>query len=100
MLIKEYIDVTRGIWYKAKGPCKDEFFFLKTLISKYIKEFNLKNYLKRVIFQENVFLNIFLFFILKILYDFFMFIFYTIDLYVTFFFKWFFYLLYMSLDEW
>jgi hypothetical protein len=39
-----------------------------------------------------------LFFI--IIYDFFMFFFYTIDLFVTFFFKWFFYILYMSLDLW
>ena len=100
MLIKEYLNVVWEVCYKNKEPFKVEFLFIKNSIKNYIKDFNLKKYLKRIVFEENIFLNIFLFFILKIIYDFFMFFFYTLDIFVTFFFKWFFYVLYMSLDLW
>lgn len=101
MLVKEYFNVVREVWFKIRGPYKFELLFIKTSLKQYIKEFNLKKYLKRIIFQENILLNIFLlFFIFRIIYDFFNFIFYTIDLYFTFLFKWIFYIIYFSLDKW
>jgi hypothetical protein len=88
MLIREFLNVVREVLYKNKDFFKLEFLFVKSSIKDYIKSFNLKKYLKRIIFEENKFLNIFLlFFVFKIIYDFFMFFFYTLDLFVTFFFK-------------
>lgn len=101
MLVKEYLAIVKEVWWKYRGPFKFELLFIKTSIRQYIKYFNLKKYLKRIIFEENIILNILiLFFIFKMIYDLFIFIFYTIDLYMTFFLKWFFYIVYISLDKW
>jgi hypothetical protein len=86
MLIREYFNIVRELLYKNKDSFKLEFLFVKNSIINYIKNFDLKKYLKRIIFEGNTFLNIFLLFFI-IIYDFFMFFFYTIDLFVTFFFK-------------
>jgi len=105
MLIKEYVSVLRVIWVKSKGPLKFEFSFMKNANYDYIKSFNFKKYLKKDVFNnEDYFWNfiyfITFFFIFKIIYDLLVFIFYTIDLYITFFLKWFFYIIYFSLDRW
>lgn len=101
MLVREYFIIVKKVWFKYRGPFKFELSFIKMSIRQYIKYFNLKKYLKKIIFEENVILNILiLFFIFKIIYDFFIFLFYTIDLYITFFLKWFFYIIYISLDMW
>ena len=101
MLVREYIIIVREVFNKIRGPCKFELLFIKTKIRQYIKDFSFKKYLKTIFLKENIYLNIFLlFFLFKIIYDSFMFIFYTIDLYITFLLKWFFYIVYISLDKW
>jgi hypothetical protein len=88
MLIKEYLNVVGDICFKNKDVFKTEFIFVKNTVNNYINDFDLKRYLKKNIFEENKFLNIFLlFFIFKMIYDFLMFFFYTLDLFATFFFK-------------
>src|ERR1700744_572596 len=100
MLVREYIIIVREVFNKIRGPCKFELLFIKTKIRQYIKDFSFKKYLKTIFLKENIYLNIFLlFFLFKIIYDSFMFIFYTIDLYITFLLKWFFYIVYISLDK-
>ena len=77
MLIKEYLNVVGDICFKNKDIFKTEFIFVKNAVKNYIKDFDLKRYLKKNIFEEKIF---FLFFIFKMIYDFFMFFFYILDL--------------------
>jgi hypothetical protein len=86
MLIKEYLNIVGKLLSENKERFKIEFLLLVKSLKIYIKNFNLKNYLKKNIFEGNIFLNIFLLFF-KMIYDFFMFFLYTLDLFVTYFFK-------------
>ena len=86
MLIKEYLIIVKQVVDKIRDPCKYELLSIKTLIQQYKKDFKFKIYIKKI-FQEYTFLNLFLFFIFRMVYDFLMFIFYTLDLYFTFFLK-------------
>jgi len=104
MLIKEYFAILREVWYKCKGPINFDWIIIKEKNQDYIKSFNFFKYLKNNVFNNNLFFNLLyvftLFFILKILYDFFTFLWYTFDLIISCFFKWFFYIIYISLDKW
>jgi len=104
MLIKEYYIILREVWYKCKGPINFDKIIIKERNQEYIKSFKFSNYFKNNVFSSNYFINfiyiITLYFFFKMLYDFFLFLWYTIDLLITCFFKWFFYIIYTSLDKW
>ena len=104
MLIKEYLLILSEAWHKYKGFVWADWTKIKEKNKQYIKSFKFFNYLKKDVFNSNIFINLIyfisLYFILKILYDFFSFVWYTIDLIFNWFLKWFFYIIYRSLDEW
>jgi hypothetical protein len=104
MIHIEFIKFLRGGFLVRKPRLIKEFTAIHNMQKKYVESFTFKKYLyKNIIFKENKILSLLLIisfsFLLIMIYHFICFIFYTIDLYITFVLKSFFDTLVFTLEQ-